>query len=570
MPRRTPPWWALCLVPAIAACLIHQPYALLVIGTVGIDALAAIGLALTLQKAGQPSLAQTTFMAIGAYTAALLELSAHWPLVFAGLAGVAAATVCSWIVGAILLNLEGLYFALGTLALNAAAVAIFQNSGVFGNDAGLENLATLQLPGISAEQAPAVITWALIAAGLVIAQKIDLGRLGRGLRMLRESSKVAQSAGFDPAALKRFAFTVSGAYAGLAGVLLVSQLGIVNPSLFSTANGIALVAMVIAGGEALVATIGGALVIVLVHEVTRSALQYAPVTLIGGTDLIANGLVLVVILRLWPGGITSLVEQLLPRRRTVAAADRVPAPPHRLAARTGQTVLEAHGIGHRFGGVFAVHGVALRVASGEILAVIGPNGAGKTTLLNVLGGYLPIQDGDVLIDGRSIAHLAPFQRARAGVAATFQHMEVVQRMSVVENVLAGGTRMESVAPALAAVDLLAAADTHVSALSFGQQRMVELARVLASDAVPRVLLMDEPASGLSQAERSVLAALVRRFAAAGSAVVLVEHDVAFVSRLADRILVLDHGEPLAEGEPEALLRTPAVIDAYLGTPLVRR
>ena len=564
MTRAPRPWWLLTLIPALAACVIRAPYQQIVLGTIGIDAIAAVGLAITLRKAGQPSLAQTTFMAIGAYTASLLELNLHWPLIPAGIAGVIAAAASAWIFGAILLNLEGLYFALGTLALNAAAVAIFRNAGVFGNDEGLQGLTALRIPGLTAEQAPTVVAWVLVALGLWFATRLDRARFGRGLRMLRESPKVAHSVGFDPASLKRTAFTLSGAYAGAAGVLLAAQLSVVNPTLFSLSNSIALLAMVITGGEFLLATVGGAIVIVLVHEASRSALQYAPVTLVGGIDLIVNGLVLVLILRFWSRGLSSFAMR---RRtaRTVTERAGTPAQLAPLSVTPGTPVLAAADIAHRFGGVYAVDGVSLAVAAGEIVAVIGPNGAGKTTLLSILGGYLPIQRGEVDLDHRPIEDLAPFQRARRGIAATFQHMEVVEQMSVRENVLASGTREAAVAPALDAVGLADAADVPVSELSFGQQRMVELARVLARDETPRVLLMDEPASGLSQSERVTLAGVVRAFAAAGTAIVLVEHDVGFVARLADRILVLDHGVPIAEGPPDSLLRQQVVIDAYLGS-----
>jgi branched-chain amino acid transport system permease protein len=562
---RARPWWLLALLPAIAACIMRAPYHLLVMGTIGIDAIAAVGLAITLRKAGQPSLAQTTFMAIGAYTTSLLELGAHWPLLPAAIAGVAVAAGSAWLIGALLLNLEGLYFALGTLALNAAAVAIFRNAGVFGNDEGLQGLTAIALPGLTQEQAPTVIAWLLVAGGLAFAMQLDRGRFGRGLRMLRESPKVAQSVGFDPAALKRNAFMLSGAYGGVAGVLLTAQLSVVNPSLFLLGNSIALVAMVITGGEALLATVGGAILIVLVHEISRSALQYAPVTLSGGIDLIVNGLVLVVILRFWPRGLTSLASLFTRRRPAVGSAIPTPTRPAPLAVAPGTPVLDARAISHRFGGVFAVDDVSLSVAAGEIVAVIGPNGAGKTTLLTILGGYHDIQHGEVDLNGVPVERLAPFRRARSGIAATFQHMEVVQQMSVSENVLASGTRVEAIAPALAAVGLLEAEHTHVAELSFGQQRMVELARVLARDETPRVLLMDEPASGLSQAERATLTDVVRSFTAAGTAVVLVEHDVGFVARLADRILVLDHGVPIAHGVPATLLREQVVIDAYLGS-----
>ena len=570
--RRGNPWWLLALLPAIAACIIRAPYYLVVMGTIGIDAIAAVGLAITLRKAGQPSLAQTTFMAIGAYTASLLELNAHWPLLAAGIAGVAAAALAAWIIGAILLNLEGLYFALGTLALNAAAVAIFRNTGVFGNDAGLQDLSPLRIPGLSSDQAPTVVAWVLAALGLSIAVRLDRSRFGRGLRMLRESVKVTQSVGFDPASLKRSAFTLSGAYAGVAGVLLTAQLSVVNPSLFSLGNSIALLAMVITGGEALLGTIGGAIVIVVVHELSRSWLQYAPVTLAGGIDLLVNGLVLILILRFWPRGLASL-GALIPRRKRVAPAPGsvLPEWPAPLQTRSGAgvPVLRARDVGHRFGGVYAVDGASLAVVPGEIVAVIGPNGAGKTTLLSVIAGYHAIQRGEVDLDGTPIDDLPPFRRARRGVAATFQHMEVVQQMSVWENVLAAARHADRVEGALAAVHLLEMAERPVSDLSFGQQRMVELARVLARDETPRVLLMDEPASGLSQPERAVLAGVIRRFASAGTAVVLVEHDVAFVARIADNILVLDHGVPIAEGPPQTLLREQVVIDAYLGSAAVQ-
>jgi branched-chain amino acid transport system permease protein len=569
MTRRAAPWWLLLLLPAIAGTFLHASYYLQLFGTIGIDAIAAVGLALTLRKAGQASLAQTTFMAVGAYTCAMLELNLHWPLLIAGIVGVAAAAGSAYVVGAILLNLEGLYFALGTLALNAAAIALLSNSGLFGNASGLEDLPAIHIPGLSSDQAPTVIIWIFAALGLWLATSLDVARFGRGLRMLRESAKVTQSVGFNPASLKRNAFALSGAYAGVAGVLLGAQLSVVNPSLFSLVNSISLLAMVIVGGESLIAAVGGAIIIVVVHEITSNVLQNlpsVPLSLIGGIGIIVNGMLLIVILRFWPRGLTSL-GALWARPRATAAdfAGVVPASPAPLTIAKGTQVVAARGISHRFGGVYAVEGASLTVAAGEILAVIGPNGAGKTTLLTVLGGFHPLQTGEIDIAGHAVDMLAPFRRARLGVAATFQHMEVVEQMSVRENVLASGTHHAAIAPALAAVGLLDHIDTPVSELSFGQQRMVELARVLARDTTPRVLLMDEPASGLSQNERVTLGAVIRSFAAAGTAVVLVEHDVGFVQRLADRILVLVHGVPIAEGAAATLLREQVVIDAYLGS-----
>ena len=571
-------WAALLLLPAVAAPFVHAQYMAVVLATIAIDGIAAIGLAITLEKAGQPSLAQATFMAIGAYTTGMLEINAHVPLLPAAIAGVVVAGVAAYLIGAVLLELEGLYFALGTLALVTAVVAILSNALWFGGAVGLQSLTRLTFGGLTTESSVMLFAWLLLFAGLVLGQVIDHSKLGRGMRMLRESGKVARSVGMDPAAIKRLAFTISGAYAGAAGGLMTMLFGIVNPQLFSLAASIAIVSMVVVGGEALWGTVIGAIVMVGFGEITRFELQFAPVSLIGGINLVLNGAILIVIMRLWPGGVSALAG-LFRRGRALApagAGDGLPLP---LVAMGHLAVppspangfaLRATGISHRFGGVTALTDVALTVRSGEILAVIGPNGAGKTTLLSILGGFHELQRGMVELGERSIGRLAAHERARLGIAATFQHMEVVQRMSVEENVLASGHRRDVVRSAIEAVGLGENAQDPVSALSFGQQRMVELARAIARPGLPRVLLMDEPASGLSARERLLLADVIKYFARSGTAVILVEHDVGFVARLADQILVLDHGVPIAEGPPEPILRAPNVVEAYIGRAVATR
>ncbi|MCU1464046.1 MAG: transporter related protein, partial [Acidimicrobiales bacterium] len=491
--------------------------------------------------------------------------------------GVLVAAGAAYVIGAILLGLEGLYFALGTLSLVTAVVAILANAPWFGGAVGLDSLQRLQFGGMTTESSVMLVAWLLLLVGLVVGQLVDHGILGRGMRMLRESAKVTRSVGMDPAAIKRVAFTISGAYAGLAGGLLTMLFGIVNPQLFSLATSIAIVAMVVVGGEALWGTVVGAVIMVGFGEITRYELQFAPVSLIGGINLILNGAILVVIMRVWPGGV-SAIGTLFRRRRPVRASEAEVAPLPLVGMGHGATetpsaerfALRATGIGHRFGGVTALTDVALTVRSGEVLAVIGPNGAGKTTLLSILGGFQELQRGMVELGDRSVGRMPAHERARLGIAATFQHMEVVQRMSVEENVLAAGRRRDVVRSAIEAVGLAENPHDPVSTLSFGQQRMVELARAIARPSLPRVLLMDEPASGLSARERTLLGDVIKYFARSGTAVILVEHDVAFVARLADRILVLDHGVPIAEGPPEPILRAPNVVEAYIGKAVALR
>ncbi len=238
-----------------------------------------------------------------------------------------------------------------------------------------------------------------------------------------------------------------------------------------------------------------------------------------------------------------------------------------------------------FGGVVAARGVDLDVARGELRGIIGPNGAGKSTLFNLVSGHLRLDSGSITLDGQRIDRLAPHARARRGVSIVFQGARVFPAMTVLENVMVGAharTRAGIVSAALRLpaqraeerriaaaahealerVGLTAWADRPATDLPLGQQRRMQVARSLAAE--PTVLLLDEPASGLRADEREDFAVLVEQLKAIGTTILLVEHDVALVMRLADSITVLDLGEVIAEGKPEEIRSDRRVIDAYLG------
>jgi branched-chain amino acid transport system permease protein len=569
-----------------------------------IYALAAIGLTLLMGLAGQVSLGQAAFFAIGAYTQAILVTRYEWPGALAALVAVLLSSAAAFVLGLALLRLRGHYLALATLGLGIIVTVLVAESAFTGGTSGIFGIPKPEFNN-RVYDSPEEFFWLMIPVvviGLLVARNIVSSRIGRALGAVNDSEVAAETLGVDTFRLRLQVFTLSAAYAGLAGVFFAHWLAVVNPNAANFPLSVKFLLMSVLGGLGTVwgAVIGAFLVEFLDESMSTLIPRIFP-DATGEVELIGFGVVLVLLVILLPGGLYQAWQWALGRvRRSPAGREGttegqavVPGAEtgdeSALFARQGRPepgtrVLEAQGLTKHFGGVVAVHDVDLHAGTGEILALIGPNGAGKTTCFNMISGVLPPTAGTVTVAGQRVDGRKPHVFARMRATRTFQNLQVFKSVSVLGNVMVGrhlrsragmlgGALMlparreerQLAQTAYETVELLGLRDEagqQAADLPFGRQRLMEVARALALE--PDLLLLDEPMAGLSGAERRDLARLLRRLRSGGMAIVLVEHDVEAVMALADRVAVLDDGRLIAVGRPDEVRADPVVIAAYLG------
>ena len=574
--------------------LVASPFVVTVGVYALIYALAAIGLSLLMGLAGQVSLGQAAFFGVGAYTQAVLVTKYEWNALLAAVAAVAVTMTVAVLVGLPLLRLRGHYFALATLGLGIIVTVVATESDYLGATSGLFGIPKPAFNGRVYDSAEEYfwLVGGTVVVGLVLALNVVRSRIGRALGAVNDSEVAAESLGVPTYRLRLAVLVLSAAYASVAGTAFAHWLGVVNPNAANFPLSVEFLLIVVLGG---LGSVWGAVVGAFAVEFLDEGLQRLIPELVPGAvgeiQLIGFGVVLTLLVILAPGGLHGLWLRFRPRRAAAAGAaaaadepDReVPLPERADRPEPGTPLVETAGLTKRFGGVVAVDDVSLTVHAGEILALIGPNGAGKTTVFNMVSGVLAPTAGTVRIARAEVQGRPPHVAAGRGATRTFQNLQVFGSASVLGNVMVGRHRrsragllrgalllarreeraVEAAARELVElVGLAEDADRPAADLPFGRQRLVEIARALAAE--PDVLLLDEPMAGLSGAERRRLAALLRRLRAAGTAVVLVEHDVEAVLALADRVAVLDDGRLIALGPPEQVRHDPAVVAAYLG------
>ncbi|MBC7415915.1 MAG: branched-chain amino acid ABC transporter ATP-binding protein/permease, partial [Herminiimonas sp.] len=596
----------MALAGVIGALLLLVPlaipgqYALQLVNLGLISLIVVVGLNFITGYCGQINFAQAAFWGIGAYVTAALTLKglSFW---LALPAAAIATGLCSLLLGIPTLRLRAYYLAMATIAFGEIVQLILVHwEPVTGGTSGLRNVPGVSIAGYTLsghfQHYYFLLAWCALALWLSL--RVRASRLGRAMLALRDSEIAAEVMGVDTVRVKMLAFALSSMYAGVAGGLYVSYVNYVSPDLFSNAQAVLFFVMLVVGG---VGSAVGAVIGTIGLTVLPEALRF-----LKEWYLVLYGVGVILMIVFLPDGLVSLGARLRALRRVSAAstaatgaaaatpaatvatvAPVVPALPVSLRASAPATpsdiVLDVREVVQRFGGLTALDAVSLQVARGTVHAVIGPNGSGKTTFLNVLSGAYTAQSGSVLLDGVQLIGRRPHAIASAGLSRTFQNIRVYKSLTVLENVMVGaachargnlfhilaGSRRHrdqeealraTARQALAFVGLEAFAALPAGSLAYAQQRLLEIARAVATG--PQVLLLDEPAAGMNPQESTRLMETIRALRDAGITVIFVEHNVRLVMGVSDTITVFDFGKKIAEGTPQQIQSDPAVIEAY--------
>ncbi|MGY0575115.1 branched-chain amino acid ABC transporter ATP-binding protein/permease [Bradyrhizobium sp. RDM12] len=569
--RHLPYFIGAAILVVLAATLRFDGYVHNILLQATTFAIAVFGLSVVLGLCGQINLAQAAFFGLGAYAVGIGTTDLHVSFWLCLVGGCVISLLAGAFLGMSTLRLGGHYLAMVTISFQQIVTLVMINA--IWLTRGPDGVPNIKRPDLfQTSQSYLAFCVAMLAIVGYLVWHLSDTKLGRAMRAVRDNELAAGVNGIDVFRTKIYAFALCALLGGLAGGLFAGGFAYVSPDQFSFAESIVFLTMSLLGGVA--SPIGSAIgtgLLILIPEWLRF-LKSVP-----GLYLAIYGLFVILIIRFMPDGIWGFVADAFTRWRA-----KIKAPPAAAALQLkpatvgGGTVLEVTGLSKHFGGLKAVDGVDIAVKRGGVHALIGPNGSGKTTTLNVLSGLYVATAGKIVLDGTDITHMPPHQRTASGLGRTFQNIRLFRSMTALENVEIGAERpgntmvgkgddalTERAMEALTFVGLGSRANELISSFSYGHQRLIEIARALASN--PTLLLLDEPAAGLNSTEKLELHELLKRIAAQGLTILIIDHDMTLVSEAAQHITVLNFGRRIADGESMAVLRHPDVVSAYLGS-----
>jgi branched-chain amino acid transport system permease protein len=561
---------------------------------VALYSILGLGMNIVVGYAGLLDLGYIAFYAIGAYIIAWFTTQAALPFWTAFPLALAGAALFGVLLGAPTLRLRPDYLAMVTMGFGEMVRITLNNlDPITGGPEGITGIPRPDL-GFFKVTNPDQLHFLLIGVAVVmafVAVRLSDSRIGRGWTYTREDEVAAEATGVNTVRIKLLAFAIGATFAGLAGAFFATKMLMVAPESFTWWESLNVLIIVALGGMGSIpGVILGAIVVVTLPEVLRGFSDYRMLVL---------GVVLILMTLFRPKGIwpaapyrASAVRPVLDEADLDASTASNPLPLLRVSGarstdtdRASDILLEAKGITMHFGGVFALRDVTLYIRRGEIVSLIGPNGAGKTTLLNLVGGVYAASAGSITFEGRPLTRLRPNAVATLGIARTFQNIRLFPELTVIENV-AAGLHCRTKAGALQAVlrPKTERAEEHkiwqqsfrilkfiglerhagevAKNLPYGSQRRLEIARALATS--PKLLVLDEPAAGMTPGEAADLIELIKHIRESGVTVLLIEHHMDVVMSISDRVIVLNYGRVIAEGTPSEVSENAAVIDAYLG------
>ncbi|WP_349631250.1 ATP-binding cassette domain-containing protein [Bradyrhizobium sp. AUGA SZCCT0222] len=570
---------ALLVAPALLGS-----FAITLLNYIGISALVALGLVLLTGIGGMTSFGQAAFVGIAAYATAwatvTLGLSPWVGLLLAlAMTGLAALAI-----GALTLRLGGHFLSLSTIAWGISIYFLFGNVPGLGQNTGMAGIPPITIGSVSliSSQMIFYLIWLMVGLAMLASANLLNSREGRAIRSLRGGGILLASLGVNIFRIRLVTFVIAALLAGLAGWLYAHMNRFISPAPFDVKPGIEYLLMAMAGGAGHIAgAVAGSALITLLKNwlqdvlplVTKNPAQF---------EIIAFSVLLVLLLQNARGGLIAFIAKRLPKgtRPAPAAAE---AMPRRALPENGTLILNVENAVRTFGGLTAVNKVSFDLKAGEILGLIGPNGAGKSTMFNLLTGALQANAGRISFLGEDITYRPQMEIARMGIARTFQHVKLRPNMSLIDNVALGAYARTATGFLKSALRLDRAEERRTlhetqrqlqrvglgdksyelaGNLPLGGQRILEVARALAAD--PVLVVLDEPAAGLRPPEKEALAKVLRQIRDEGVTILIVEHDMDFVMGLVDRLVVMEFGCKLVEGNPAAVRADPKVQEAYLG------